>query len=597
MRSAYLAVAVVAAVVGARWPAGVIANANATPTATATPTWTPTSTATATSNSTATSNAIEASSAVAREAGTATASRPAPGGADLDDPLELLWSHRIRLSPGGGPLVTVRVAEGQGEITFRSRSRARLLPRGGPPVEVPAGESFRVHVESSTPAAIATLPLLGEAKLGERSRLSATRRHWTEQGVSVGERWSGAAYGAGGRVIDTRRALLVAEGQGSAGRGAASGGGALPEPFAEVRARPTGTLAVFDAEGNRVASADALVTVEPGSGAGVVVLGVEHDAGSAAHGFEDRAYPGQLHLTLDAGGRLAAVVEAPLEDLLRGLVPSEIPSRSPREALAAQAVTARSNVLAQLGTRHRGDPYLLCAEVHCQAYRGEGARTAATDAAVRATAGEALFGRSGGRELVDAVYSAMCGGHGEDNDAVWPVLPEASLRGRPDMPPGVARELWGGLASEDRLRPFLRASPPAWCGRASGAPRDRFRWERRFSPAELDEALSSLAVGRTLELGITRRGISGRARALTVTGDRGKAVVGGELRIRKLLRNLPSAMFVIDREGDATVLRGGGWGHGVGMCQWGAIGRAEAGQSHGEILAAYYGGAELSRAY
>ena len=100
---------------------------------------------------------------------------------------------------------------------------------------------------------------------------------------------------------------------------------------------------------------------------------------------------------------------------------------------------------------------------------------------------------------------------------------------------------------------------------------------------------------RSLE--VTGRGVSGRARALAVVGDAGRAVVEGELRIRRLLGNLPSAMFVVERGGGGVVLHGGGWGHGVGMCQWGAVGRAEAGQGYREILRAYYSGAEVGRLY
>jgi SpoIID/LytB domain protein len=319
-------------------------------------------------------------------------------------------------------------------------------------------------------------------------------------------------------------------------------------------------------------------------------------------------------VTLDSSGRLAAILAIALEELLRGLVPSEIPAGSPREALKAQAVTARSNVLAQIGTRHLTDPYVLCSEVHCQAYRGEVAQALSTDVAVRQTSGQALFG-GGDHALVDAVYSAMCGGHGEDNDAVWATLPNPSLRGLTDLPPEAAKFWRGGLRDETRLRAFLAAAPPAWCSRASGSRKDRYRWERRFAPAELDAFMGGLAsgvrsgkeggsaasirlgVGHVRSLEVTRRGVSGRARTLVVSGDAGRAVVEGELRIRRLLGNLPSAMFVVDRDGDALVLHGGGWGHGAGMCQWGAVGRAEAGQEYREILRAYYSGAEVARIY
>jgi SpoIID/LytB domain protein len=190
----------------------------------------------------------------------------------------------------------------------------------------------------------------------------------------------------------------------------------------------------------------------------------------------------------------------------------------------------------------------------------------------------------------------MCGGHGEDNDAVWPTAANPSLRGRPDLPPDLAGRWKGGLADESRLREFLVAAPPAYCARVP-AVRNRYRWERRFGTPELERVGAALDVGRATSLEVKRRGASGRARVLGVTGIRGTAVVEGELRIRRLLGNLPSAMFVVERERDALVLRGGGWGHGAGMCQWGAVGRASAGQGYREILRAYYSGAEVAKIY
>jgi SpoIID/LytB domain protein len=191
----------------------------------------------------------------------------------------------------------------------------------------------------------------------------------------------------------------------------------------------------------------------------------------------------------------------------------------------------------------------------------------------------------------------MCGGHGEHNEHVWGSAPSESLRGRPDVAPREAPRWARGLAAEPRLREFLAASPDAWCRRPAAARRDRFRWERRFAPAELDAALAPLGIGKVRSLAVPARGVSGRARVLRVEGASGRAEVTGELRIRRLLGGLPSAMFVVDREGETTVLRGGGWGHGAGMCQWGAVGRAEAGQGYREILRAYYSGADVDRVY
>jgi SpoIID/LytB domain protein len=198
---------------------------------------------------------------------------------------------------------------------------------------------------------------------------------------------------------------------------------------------------------------------------------------------------------------------------------------------------------------------------------------------------------------VDAVYSAMCGGHGEDNDQVWGNAPDPSLRGRPDLSPAEGSRWTRTLGDEERLREFLAATPDAWCRRPAAARKDRFRWQRRLSGAELDQALAPLGVGPVRGITVVARGVSGRARLLRVEGEAGRAEVAGELRIRRLLGNLPSAMFVVDRDGSATVLHGGGWGHGAGMCQWGAVGRAEAGQSYRDILRAYFSGAEVARVY
>ncbi len=514
--------------------------------------------------------------------------------------MELLWSHRLNFAANGAPLVTIRLMEGQSEVAFRPRGPARLKPRGGAEVALAAGAAVRVRLRDARPATLAHFPLLGQLEFRDHAGLEAARRLWEQRGVRPRLRLLGGIYGILGHVIDNRRNLLLADGDGSeAGvrafaEHAARAWGERPGTFTDLVARPSGTLDVVDASGRRLASADGVVSLDVEGDAGFAVSRVEHDVGYPAHGFEDRTYRGRLHVTVDASGRLAVVDAVALEELLRGLVPSEMPANLPAEALKAQAVTARSNVLAQIGTRHLTDPYVLCAEVHCQAYRGEAAQVPATDAAVRLTAGEALFGRD--RSLVDAVYHAMCGGYGEDNETVWGNVPDPNLRGRPDLPPGEAAAWKGGLAREARLASFLAGAPRGWCARASGRP-DRYRWERRFSQAEVDQIAAPLATGRVAAMVVPARGVSGRARALRIEGAQGSATVHGELRIRRLFRNLPSSMFLVSHDGDAWVFRGGGWGHGAGMCQWGAVGRAGAGQDYRQILRAYYSGAEVARIY
>ncbi len=506
---------------------------------------------------------------------------PVPG-----DPLELLWSHRLEFADGE-PVVAIRIAEQRDEIALVTRGPTVLHPRGGAPVTLPGGTRLRARVRGGVPARVAVRPLLARFEAADRIGVERAREAWASRGVPTLTRTTGGVYGIAGHVIDNRRTLVLASGFHTEASVAEFGAeawrrwGERPEASPEVESRPAGSVEILGTRGQVLGSGDRLVVVE-GAGDGVSVDG--------------RGYRGGVLLTVDAGGKLAAVLLVPLEELLRGLVPSEMPAGSPAEALRAQAVTARSNVLAQIGTRHLADPWSICSDVHCQAYRGEVAQVASTDAAVRSTRGEALFDLAGGR-LVDGVYSAMCGGHGEDNEKVWGGTPNPSLRGRPDLGAADAARWAGGLSSEGRVAAFIAAAPAAWCSRAPGARGDRYRWERVLPQAEVDRLLGSLGVGAVDDLVVVRRGSSGRAVSLRVDGERGSATVHGELRIRRLLGDLPSAMFVVVAAPEGWTFRGGGWGHGVGMCQWGAIGRAAAGQDYRRILGAYFSGAEVARIY
>ncbi len=131
----------------------------------------------------------------------------------------------------------------------------------------------------------------------------------------------------------------------------------------------------------------------------------------------------------------------------------------------------------------------------------------------------------------------------------------------------------------------------------------KYRWERRFTAAEVNALTAPLEVGPVQAMAVADRGVSGRARVLTVAGETGATQVRGELNIRRLFGNLNSAMFLVSAERgpdgkiSGWLFRGGGWGHGVGMCQTGAIGRAEAGQSYRQILEHYFNGAQVSKIY
>src|SRR5439155_1208983 len=195
-------------------------------------------------------------------------------------------------------------------------------------------------------------------------------------------------------------------------------------------------------------------------------------------------------------------------------------------------------------------------------------------ATVDATRGEALFAeRNGQSRLVDSVYSAVCGGYTEDNDAVWGGPADPSLRGRPDFDPGAqGMEAFRDGIGEALVSRFVHLNPvPSYCASSGYANPEKVRWQRSFTQREVDEICAPLGVGAVQALAVEGRGVSGRARALRIAGGRATARVYGELPIRRLFRNLNSGMFVIERSSGGWTFIGGGWGHGSGMCQTGAI--------------------------
>jgi stage II sporulation protein D len=534
-------------------------------------------------------------------------SAPAPAPAPLQPqpppPLPPEATHRLDFRRGE-PVISVGLMEGKKEIAFSPRGllRARIFSAVEKVVEAPPGGGWRVRVTASQPAHFTARVQLAELQFEDKQGLASAQALWVERGVEVRPQILGSVFGIAGKVIDNRRYLLLTaraqeEDQARATqRELLERFGARTSLFLEINRPAQAVVELVGPDGAVVAVSQDRVILETPDGGGFDVRQVEYGVGYDFHGFQDRSYRGALQVGVDRLGALALVNVVRLEDHLKGLVPSEIFARAPAEALKAQAVTARGEVLAKVGTKHLSDPYLLCAEQHCAVYKGRTGEVASTNAAVDATRGEALFSVSG--RLVDSVYSAVCGGHTEDNEHVWGGVANSSLRGRPDL-----LSTQGRAPSPKQLPAFLSAELPTACRLSSFAQPSKYRWERRFTAAEVQTLTAHLDLGPVHAMAVSDRGVSGRARVLTLSGERRATQVRGELNIRRLFKMLNSSMFELTAERDARgrvtgwVFRGGGWGHGVGMCQTGAIGRAEAGHDYRAILDHYYSGAQPAAIY
>ena len=277
-----------------------------------------------------------------------------------------------------------------------------------------------------------------------------------------------------------------------------------------------------------------------------------------------------------------------LEDYLRGVVPMEIGNRAPgeEEAVRAQAVAARSYAYTHLNASPTR-PYDMVATVMDQVYGGVDAESPIGNDAVAGTAGLVL--RYAGH-IVNAPYHSTCGGSTAAVSEVW--------RNSPDEPYLVP--VSDQIPGTDRY--YCDISP-------------RFRWTTTFSAHDLQRDLARYlrtyvavrrGIGRVRTVQVDGLTPSGRVDRLAIVTTRGRFVLH-ENDIRFVLRTpggeiLNSTYFSVDvaRSGSGMLTRlvvhGGGYGHGIGMCQWGAIGRARAGQDYRTILATYYPGTVVAPA-
>ena len=524
----------------------------------------------------------------------------------LDD----LYSNRLLFDETGVPLLPVRLMEGQRSVHISSKGGMRVRVGSEQREQVLGpGEPLEVGHVFGAPALIREFSVLETLEGIKRQERFQALARWRKRIADVQLHEVGGVYGVAGSVLDNRASLLVVP------RALDS------DEIQRWKLRPTSSEELLRLPGlgldvrfpggeRRVGSAKrpAWIRIRPAKGTELDIQRVEHSKGYANHGYADRSFAGEVWLVPDRAGQIAVVNLVPESILVAGILPSEMFASAPMATLKAQAVTARGEIFAKVGRRHLGDPYLVCSAQCCQVYKGRGAEHPRTTKAAEETAGEMAFLNG---KLVDSVYSACCGGHTEPGHIVWDRPPTPALMGRADAAPADLRKsAWRekdllDLSREEHVRKFLALPRElSFCGASTFNQKgDAFRWTKRFSRDELNRYLAELELGEIKSLRVTGRGPGGRLRSLEIIGSARRVRIDRELPVRKRFGNLRSGLFVIDEERDergtllAVTFTGGGFGHGAGMCQQGAIGMAEAGHSYREILRHYYLGAKVVRIF
>ena len=321
-------------------------------------------------------------------------------------------------------------------------------------------------------------------------------------------------------------------------------------------------------------------------------------------GAEDRSYQGSLEFYINENNQIDVVNVLDIETYLYGVVPSEIGVTAPIEALKAQAVCARSEAMVGLRTgKYAGPHHTLTADVMCQVYSGNGKTNNAVRNAVNATKGEVLVYHD---TIISAYYASNCGGHSENIENVWPERSTHKVywSGRPDMDEKMSLD----LTQADDIRTWIESEPDSWCKPSNITPewsKKYFRWQRSITPEILSTAVAEQHrdIGRIYDIIPLERGVSGRIYDILFVGNDGYCRVKGELNIRRLVDTpLKSSCFVVDKIGPVSkpisfIISGAGWGHGVGMCQTGAIARANSEWKYKDILGHYFRESTIQHEY
>jgi len=275
---------------------------------------------------------------------------------------------------------------------------------------------------------------------------------------------------------------------------------------------------------------------------------------------DGKAYRGYLKI-VKSNDKFTVVNVLPVEEYLKGVVPKESSPSWPIESLKAQAVVSRTYTYANLN-KHAGEGFDMCSQTHCQVYGGAGAEFLPSNKAVIATKGEVLTYDG---KLAQTVFHANCGGHTEDPKYVWN---------------------WTA-----QTPPYLKGVKCDYCKNAPHA-----KWETVLDENFIMNKLSGYRVGKIKSIKAKGATEAGSTIDIEIIHSNGNLTFNAyKFRLTVDPWKIKSTTFESIEKKDAKfIFKGLGWGHKVGMCQWGAKGMAEDGRTYKKILSFYYPGTQIT---
>ena len=359
---------------------------------------------------------------------------------------------------------------------------------------------------------------------------------------------------------------------------------------------------------------------------------------------EDQRFEGSLKIIVE-NGKLTAINRIGVESYMLSVISSEMNATASKDFLKAHAVISRSWLLAQIeknreiknsqkkysAFEERGEELIkwydredhvnfdVCADDHCQRYQGvTRANTENVRKVIEETWGEVLTYNN---KICDARFSKCCGGVVEEFKYAWEDADHPYLVAILDKDQTLPIP---DLTDEKEAEKWILSSPEAYCNTTDKGVLSQvlnnydqettnfYRWVVEYEQDYLSDLIkrrSGIDFGDIIDLQPVARGTSGRMWKLRIVGTKKRLTIGKELEIRRTLSesHLYSSAFVVGKEGEIQkgankvpakfILRGAGWGHGVGLCQIGAAVMGEKGVAYEKILLHYFVGAQIEKRY
>ncbi|MFH1783461.1 MAG: SpoIID/LytB domain-containing protein [bacterium] len=359
-----------------------------------------------------------------------------------------------------------------------------------------------------------------------------------------------------------------------------------------------GSYVVVDIDGNELPLDEPVIIALNNPATNTFILqDIGYGKGFPWGGEEDREYRGEIELSFSDERGIQIVNIVNVEEYLYSVLPSEMTTSWPNEALKAQAVIARGEAMykKEYTRPHKELDYDLCDDQHCQVYRGVKNEDQRSIKAVNETRGEVLKFDA---KIAHTLYSSNCGGHTQSSSELkgWGTV--AYLTGVLDAP-----ETTEAPYSPYTVEKWIKTKPDVYGNLPEFVYGAEFRWVNIIKREDLQKRVDrDYDIGTITALIPLKRSKSGHVNAIKIKGSAGEVIIEKEHVIRRVLSSgfLRSNLFIVETKSGANnipeefTIYGGGWGHGVGMCQTGAAGLAyKENRNYEYILKHYYKGTYL----